>query len=396
MIAMLWVLYKIKPAGYNFIKLSERVVAMMKYPRPVYLDSSVRKQTVEMAFGGSTVTAPMFDYPIPPRENFRRSISRQDPLWMPNSLTEKITLNTNDVILHTVRGMQIHSDFHKPNTEDYHFKDWFNTDWTWVQSAAGAMLTPGTQLLDDITKWEKKVIFPDLCEWGFAEKSVEFMKVAYDPDKALSYDIGRGMTERLVSILGGYTDAMEALLIEPEAVSDFFAAYSDFMIRVFDTINALYPLDIVTLHDDWGTERDTFFSEKVMEELVFEPTKRLIDHIKATGVFLEMHSCGNVTRFFPYMLALACDVAQVQRRAVDMPKMKEKYGDRIGFCAPVEGINPVKPPVSDEYLAAVRKTDEIYAPDGSYLSMFIGDQRLLWDACSENYCYSRELYENSR
>lgn len=371
----------------------------MKYPRPAYLDPSVKTQAVQMAFGAATGTAPLFDTPITPRENFRRCIGRQDPLWMPNSLTEKIALNTNDVILHEVRGMQIHSDFHNPRnaTESYHFKDWFNTDWTWVPSAGGAMLSPGTQLMDDITQWEKKVHFPDLTEWGFAEKAQEFMKNTYDPSKAVSYDMGRGMTERLVSVMGGYTDAMEALLIEPEAVSDFFHAYSDFMICVFDTVHALYPLDMVTLHDDWGTERDTFFSEKVMEDLVFEPTKRLIDHVKAAGVFLEMHSCGNVMRFFPYMLEMGCDVAQVQRRAVDMPKMKEKYGDKIGFCAGLEGIDIAKPPVHDEYIAAVRRTDDIYAPGGgSYLNLFTGDAELLWDVCAENYSYSLELYDNAR
>ena len=369
----------------------------MKYQRPGYMDPSTKTQEVEMVFSNATATAPLFDTPITPRENFRRSIGREDPVWFPLSLLDKITLNTNDVILHTVRGMQIHSDFHKKATEDYHFKDWFNTDWTWVCSAGGAMLSPGTQLMDDITKWEKMVVFPDLSEWGFEEKAKEFMDNVYDPAKALSYDIGRGMTERLVSVMGGYTDAMEALIVEPEAVADFFEAYTDFMIRVFDVLNALYPLDIITLHDDWGTERDTFFSEKVMETLVYEPTKRLIDHIKAAGVFLEMHSCGNVTRFFPYMAELRCDIAQVQRRAVDMPKMKEKYGDKIGFCAGLEGIDITKPPVLEEFIGAVRKTADIYAPGGgSYLNMFTANQEILWDACAENYCYSRELYENSR
>jgi hypothetical protein len=293
--------------------------------------------------------------------------------------------------------MQIHSDFRRRATEDYAFRDWFNTEWTWVCSAGGAMLTPGTQLMDNVTKWETSVVFPDLSEWGFEEKAAEFMKTRHDPDKALTYDIGRGMTERLVSLMGGYTDAMESLLIEPEAVLDLFNAYTDFMIRLFDKLIALYPLDTVTLHDDWGTERDTFFSERVMEELVFEPTKRLINHIKSKGVFLEMHSCGNVTRFFPYMTALGCDIAQVQRRAVDMPKMKEKFGGKIGFCAGVEGIEIGKPVTDDEYLAAIRKTVDIYAPGGgSYLTMFSPKPELLWSGAAECYAYSRELYDDLR
>ena len=369
----------------------------MKYPRPPYRDPSVQTQTVRAAYSPETATAPLFDTPITPRENFRRCIERKDPVWMPNSLTDKITLGTNDVIAHKVRGMQIHSDFLTKATEDYEFKDWFNTDWTWVCSAGGAMLTPGTQLLDDITKWEQVVEFPKLDEWGFEEKAAEFMKTQYVPSKAVSYDMGRGVTERLVSILGGYTDAMESLLLEPEAVKDFFDAYTDFMIRFFDVINGLYPLDMITLHDDWGTERDTFFSEKVMEELVYEPTKRLFDHVKSKGVLIELHTCGNVTRFFPYIAELGCDVVQVQRRVIDTPKIKEKYGDKFGFCATPEGLDPLKAPTHEEYIEAIRKTVDIFAPGGgSYLMMFTPNEELLWDACAENYCRSREIYDKAR
>ena len=365
----------------------------MKYQRPQYLDPTVETQTVRAPYGPDTAIAPRLDTPITPRENFRRSIDRKDPLWMPNSLTDKITIGANDVALHKVRGMQIHSDFLVKPTANFTFKDWFNTDWTWIVEAGGPMLTPGTQLMDDITKWEKQVVFPDLTEWGFEEKAKEFMKNEYDSSKAVSYDIGRGMTERLVSLMGGYTDAMEVLLTEPEAVTDFFNEYSAFLIRVFDVLNNLYPLDIITLHDDWGTERDTFFSEKVMEELVYTPTKRFIDHVHSKGVYLEMHTCGNVTRFFPYMADLNCDIAQVQRRAVDMPKMKKRFGDKIGFCAWLEDIDPSKAAVNDEYIAAVQRTVDIYAPGGgSYLMMFTPNEQVLWNACVENYFYSKEIY----
>ena len=367
----------------------------MKYPRPKYQDPSVKMQTVMHPYAPDLVNVPKFETPITPRENFRRSLGRKNPLWLPNGLTDKTTLGTNDIALHEVRGMQIHSNFRIKATEDYEFKDWFNTDWTWVCSAGGAMLTPGTILTDDITKWKTEIVFPNLDEWGFEEKAADFMKNTYDPSKALSYDMGRGVTERLVSVLGGYELSMEALLVEPEAVSDFFNAYADFLIKVFDRVSALYPLDIITIHDDWGTERDTFFSEKVMEELVFEPTKRIIDHIKSKDVFIEWHTCGNVTRFFKYLYELGCDIAQVQRRVVDFPAMKEKFGDRVGFCAFLEGIDVFQPFTNEEYLEAVKRTVDIYAPGGgSYINVFVPDEGLLFDACAESYYRSMEFYEN--
>jgi hypothetical protein len=282
-------------------------------------------------------------------------------------------------------------------TEDYEFKDWFNTDWTWVCSAGGAMLTPGTQLLDDITEWEKKIVWPDFSEWGFEEKAAQYMRDTYNPDKVMQYDLGRGCTERLVSIMGGYTDSMYALAVEPEAVAEFFDAYADFMIAFFDKINSLYPLDMVTLHDDWGTERDTFFSEKMLMELVYEPTKKLIDHVKSKGVAFELHTCGNVTRFIPYTIDLGVDILQLQRRAVDLPALKEKYGDKIGFCAPLEGMTPGVDYSSDEVVSMVRKTVDLYAPGGGcYTSAFFREPEKTWLGISELYAYSREFYDKEQ
>jgi hypothetical protein len=58
--------------------------------------------------------------------------------------------------------------------------------------------------------------------------------------------------------MGGYTESMTALALGAEAVADFFERYADHVIELFDKVYSLYPVDMVTLHDDWGTEKDTF------------------------------------------------------------------------------------------------------------------------------------------
>jgi hypothetical protein len=366
----------------------------MRYPRPDFRDPSVKTRRVKALFATEENDVPVFDTPIPSKENFIRAAKRQDPLWVPAALTDLQSLLTHDIAGNCPRGMQMHSDLKRPATEDYLFQDWFGTSWTWVRSAGGAMLTPGTQLLGSILDWEKEVVWPDLSEWGFEEKAGQFMKEAYDPLKVMHYDFGRGVTERLVSLMGGYTESMTALAEEPEAVKDFFEAYTDFMILFFDKVSSLYPLDMVTLHDDWGTERDTFFSERMMEELVYGPTKRFIDHIKSKDILFELHACGNITRFVPYMVEMGADFLQIQRRAVDIPTLKEKYGDRVGFNAPLEGIVFGQPCSDEDVLSAVRKTVDIYAKGGGcYVGIHLPEPEQIWGAVSELYCYSREYYE---
>ncbi len=367
----------------------------MKYNRPAYKDPAVKVDVSRSTFGNALIESPVFDYPISIKENFFRMAHHEKPMWVPYSASEMQTLHINDLADMKPDGRQLGPNFRFPAKENYTFIDHFGNSWTWVAQAGGAMLTPGTCLCDDICKWEEQIKFPDFSEWNFAERAEKFMKETYDPNKIMHINVHQGLTEMLVAYLGGYEQGMSSMLIEPEACSDFFNAYADYMISFFDMLNKLYPIDFITYHDDWGTERDTFFSERMMEELVFEPTKRIVDHIKGAGKVFELHSCGKIERFLPYMCDLNVDFLQIQRRANDMPKLKEKYGDRIGFNAAIEGLQTGQPIELDELRDKVRKTIDIYAPTGGfYPAVFERDPERMWVIASELYCYGREFYDN--
>ncbi|MCL2401118.1 MAG: hypothetical protein FWC90_00600 [Oscillospiraceae bacterium] len=367
----------------------------MKYPRPKFNDPSVKIENKLPAFGITRVDVPIFDLPITPRENFRRAAALNKPMWAPCSLTDFQSIMAQDVVYREGDdSIFIHTDFrdHRNAKQDYEFIDWFNTNWTWVSEAGGAMLTPGTMLLEDIATWEKDLKWPDLKQWDFKSKAEDYMKNEYNPGRVMHYDIGRGCTERFISLVGGYTEGMIALAEEPEAVKAWMERYAEWEIELFDTINALYPLDMVTYHDDWGTERDTFFSAKMMEELIFEPSKKIIDHIRSKDVKFELHTCGNITRFMPYILDLDVDFLQLQFRAVDLPDLKAKYGDKVGFCSPIDGYEPGLP--REKVLQLVRDSVDTYAPKGgAYFSVASADPEERWDMLAELYMYSREFYE---
>ena len=203
----------------------------MKYEKPPYKDPGI--QTFKKRFFGSLeVELPKFDYPVSPKENFRLAAARKTPYWMPSSLADDQMLMAQDLVTGNVRGMQCSADISRQTKENYVFYDWFNTSWTWVAQVGGPMLTPGFVLCDDVTRWERDIVFPDLGEWDFTTAANEFMKTRYDPSRFLHINIGQGATERLVSVLGGYTGAMLALASEPEAVRDFLERFADFYDRL--------------------------------------------------------------------------------------------------------------------------------------------------------------------
>jgi len=367
----------------------------MNLPRYDYLQVGAPTKKVKMRHSNSEISLPEFDRPVSIVENFKRVAQRDKPYWVPNPLTDIQYFSPTDHISAVLAVMGC--------KEDTRFQDWFGADWTFVVSAGGPMLTPEIQIMDDVTQWEKKVKFPDINKWDFKTKADDFVKNTYDPEKALCMDIGLGCTERLVSVMGGYTDSMLALAMEPEACADFFQAFTDWQIAHFDKLFEHYPyISMLTYHDDWGNEKDTFFSPAMLENMVLPQTKRFFDHVKSKGIAIEFHNCGNISRFLPQIAnELSPEFMQIQRRVLDFPAIKLQYGDKLGFCGGIEGfnVNSDDPP-KDELIEMVRNTvDALGKGGGLYIGLGMGGLKTpeaLWYATNELYAYSSEMYAKER
>ncbi|MCF0142631.1 MAG: hypothetical protein HUJ75_04565, partial [Parasporobacterium sp.] len=352
------------------------------YERPAYLAEGIATENYRMPFTNIEAKVPRPEYPISIKENFKRAYTRNNPVWVPCSMTDMV--NTMVAML-TGQG---EADWSRKDRYDWN--DWFGVEWTYIPEAGGPMLKPGTKFLDDITNWETGVKFPNLNDYDIEGLCKKFMAEKYNPEKITHVNIGQGCTERLVALLGGYTDALVTLVEEPEAVKDFLEAFVDFTIGLFDKLTEYVPIDMITYHDDWGTERDTFFSPKMMEEIVFDPTKRLFDHFKSKDVCIELHSCGKIERFVPYMIDLGVDFMQIQARANDMKMLKEKYGDKIGF-----NIMIMPEDDSDEALdKAIHEAIDTFGKGGGmYSAIMAKGPEKVWHAAMEHYYYGREFYE---
>jgi len=374
----------------------------MKYQRYEYLQPGVETVKTTPIYGGEGILLPKFDYPISITENLKRAAEHNNPLWVPNSTQEFQSIQPNDFIKATgknkERGLTVAADFSRNSPVNWTFTDWFLTDWTFIAKVGGPMLTPGFKLLEDVTDWEKVVKFPDLKDWDFDTYAENFMKNEYDPSRALVTDIGLGCSERFVSIMGGYTEAMLAFATEPEACADFFEAFIDHEIEQFDRFMDYYPFAMITYHDDWGNEKDTFFSPDMLKSMLFKPTKRFIDHVKSKGVLFEFHSCGNIMRFLPYFIELGVDFLQIQRRAVDFVKLKKEYGDKIGFGTFPEGLDFGGPdPTKEELTEMIHKSIDMFAATGGlYCGIMLKDPELSWYATNELYAYGREFYDKEQ
>ncbi|MCL2120791.1 MAG: hypothetical protein FWH28_00895 [Clostridiales bacterium] len=361
----------------------------MNYPRIPFMAEGTPTERRRAMFTSKEYDVPVLDRPLTPVENFKRAWKHQTPVWAPTAMLDFDTVRITGKNPPLIGG-----------SERVEYTDDWGCQWVYVPVAGGSMLKPGTQLLDDITKWDSRLVFPDWKTYDWKTAADAYLQNRKDPDKVLSIDIGTGCTEKLVAVMGGYEEAMVAMAQEQDAVTAFFDAYADNLLERYDLIKACYPsVNQITYHDDWGTERDTFFSEAYFESMVWAPTKKVIDHIKASGdICFELHTCGKIERFIRYIIDLKVDILQIQRRANDMPGLKRAYGDKVGFCCSIEGLAIDEEVSSEERLAKIRNTVDLYGRQGG-LYLVLGappSPEAMWDACCEAYCYSREYYDKER
>lgn len=246
--------------------------------------------------------------------------------------------------------------------------DWFGQSWTWESTIGAPNPTPGMHLLDDITHWKEKFVFPDLSklDWeGYAARDT----AKWDRDRKLSrVIIGFGPWERLFTTME-FSESLMALLTEPEACYEFFGAIADHKIRLHDYVIQYYKPDILVMHDDYGHSNGMFMSPDVWRELIKPHLKRVIDAVTSKGVIYEHHSCG-------YFAPIAGEIADLGASATNgmqicnHPKqLKQEIGDKLCFVGGFDNVMMDSLIATEEEIrSSIRQTIDDLAPGGSFIA----------------------------
>ncbi len=321
------------------------------------------------------ISVPITGRPITPKENLRRVFAGERPMWMPAWIMESQYCWPDVVLEH-------------PKYE-YDGKDWWGTEWVYVDVVGGMMVKPGTRTISDILNWKEELKFPDLeaIDW---EADAAEQTARYDPDKMHLFHCTEGIFERLHEIIP-FEDALEAMVLEPDTVKEFFQAIADFKIRLLKKIFQYYaPIDYVVYGDDWGTARAGFFSNKMYREMIYPYTSQVIQFIKSQGKFVELHSCGLNEQYVPFMIEMGIDLWAPQ--AINNSDfLKKTYGDRIGFAFSVRGLD--QPGISEsEVRRIIRDFVDWYAAGGRTMAAIMVPPEVMGPALDELYQYSLAYY----
>ena len=334
-------------------------------------------------FGGAPF--PVYDFPVSPKEAVS-AMAKRKPIWQITNIERVFfapRLNPDNI----ARASVFDGSGMSPN--DGGGKDMFGIEWEYIAQVGGSMVRPGKPLLSDANEWYDKIVWPDISKWdweGCAKESKEYLS----SDKYNHCWFLNGWYERLIAFMD-FEGAIVAMIDEDQAdaVKDLFNKLSDLYIKILDKYLHWFPeIDGFCIHDDWGSQRETFFSPDTAREMIVPHMKRVTDFLHSKGKFCELHSCGQLFKQVPNMILAGWDSWSGQAMN-DTQKIYELYGDKI-----LIGVNPDAFPTEtaseEEQRAAAKDYAEKFCNPGkpSYISHY-GSSVL-------TNTFREELYKQSR
>ena len=268
---------------------------------------------------------PIRNYVVSAKQNYINWMKGEKPLYMPmpnHLLSFAPAIIPDTVARHYVIEMSKQSDFPDDG------KDMFGIDWTFVPSAGGSMVKPGSPAVTDLDDWRDSIVLPDVASWDWegSAKLNEPLKQDFFARKCWLFS---GFFERLISWLD-FEDAAVALIDEDyeESVHDALDAITKVYEEIIVRVKQAYDIDVMYVHDDWGSQMAPFFAEEVGREVLVPYIKRCVDITHANGMTYDMHSCGHIEDIVDLMIEAGVD-SWCGQPMNNFDSMYEKYGDRI-------------------------------------------------------------------
>ena len=344
------------------------------------------KKEIPSPFGGAPTV--VYDYPATMREAVLATY-RREPYWQITGMSASMfspKVNPDNI----ARGFVFEAGMRDLSTKDYGGKDMFGIEWEYVEAVGGSMVRPGKPYIEDANEIKEKIVMPDPTTWDWEGSAKANNGIFLRPDNANCMWLLNGWYERLISFMD-FEGAIMALIDEEQkdAVKDFFDELSDMYIKLLGCAIQAYPdVDLFCIHDDWGSQKETFFAPAVAEEMIVPYMKKVTDFLHSKGKFAELHSCGNNMKQIPNMIKAGWDSWSPQPMN-DTAKEYELYGDKILIGVMPELFDPATTPEDVQRKMAREFVDRFMQPGKPCLLNYSGLSVM-------TPAYSEELYEYSR
>jgi len=267
----------------------------------------------------------------------------------------------------------------------------FGVEWIYVPVAGGAMVKPGSPLLEDANDWEKVIQFPDIDSWDWAG-SAEKNKNYFDPNLFHRMTLLNGCWfERLISFMDFEGAAMALLDEEQEdALHALLHKTTDLYMHLIDKCLEYFDIDGFMLHDDWGSQMAPFFSDTAARTFFLPEMKRLVEHVHGKGKIIELHSCGHNEARIDVFIEAGFDGWRPMPMN-DTAALYRNYGDKINIGITYDKTFDAATATEEEQKAAARDFVERFSEPGKAGEFAHGHNQAV-----ATEVFMKELYRASR
>ncbi len=328
----------------------------------------------------------VYNYPVTEREAYIGALNKK-AVWQVTSMDSRFF--TPRIIPDNIaRSFVFEANPFDPETGGG--KDMFGMVWDYVPAAQGSMIRPGKPFLSDANEWYDKIVWPDIETWDWEGSARENNNTYLTTDKFNTCMFLTGWYERLISFMD-FGNAAVAMIDDDQkdAVKELFESLSVLYIKIFEHFIEYFPsIDGFCIHDDWGSQKETFFSPDTAEEMVVPHMKKVTDFLHSRGKFCELHSCGQLMKQVPNIISAGWDSWNPQNMN-DTQRIYELYGDKIMIGVMPEIYDPEKRSEKEQRDAA-REYANRYCNPAKPSFMNIYGRTIFTPA------YREELYRQSR
>lgn len=218
--------------------------------------------------------------------------------------------------------------------------------------------------LDD----EKLAVFnpPPLNDMGLLFSLAEDDLKKYSEDYLVVVSGYCGIFERSYN-LTSFENFMYLLAAEPKLACGLMDKVLEYKLEIAkETVKRGFKL--AHYGDDLGTQVSTFISEDMFKSTILPRIKKLWRVYKDAGLPIQMHTCGNVTKFIPYLIDIGLDVLEPTQPCMDIKFLKKEYGNSITFYGGIDTQDLLTYQSPQKVREETLRTIDILGKNGGYIA----------------------------
>jgi uroporphyrinogen decarboxylase len=233
---------------------------------------------------------------------------------------------------------------------------------TWLREQKGDFGVVQDYLLEE----------PDFGGYRFPEPDEAFIRakcerlVARRAGQFTMYIIGFSLFERAWS-LRGMEDVLVDFIANPDFAEALLDRIVDYNLAVVDRV-AEYPIDCIFFGDDWGQQKGLIMGPAHWRRFIKPRIERMYGHVRAKGMIVAQHSCGDVSEVFEDMVEAGMAIYNTfQPEVYDVVEMKRRYGSLVTFYGGIstQRLLPMATPARVK--AETERLMGILGRDGGYI-----------------------------